>query len=253
MKERSPYSPLLHFLTQLLVYITLILPPNFPPALRRLLFVPIAAIVYHIAFCSSTGDITTDFGIGPAVISQGVIAIDFVLLHDPRTVLRQKRRREHEEDKGKEAVLDGGPGKTFKQRAAWALSLLVNPRGYDWSFEPSSGVLPPRPPADLTRTQFLIGQFIQVLLCASIEVASYILNDCNPAMHLENGIWGSTIHWAWRMIAVLGVGSAGYARVNMLYCLSAMATVILGLSKPQAWPNLFGSIWDAWSVNMFWR
>lgn len=251
MKDRSPYSPFLHLLTQFLVFLTLIFPSSFPTILRRLFFVPIAAIVYHIAFCSSTGDRTTDFGIGPAVISQGVIALDFVLLHDPRKELRRKRTNGNAENKGEGC--DGGPGKTIQQRVDWALALLVNPRGYGWSFEPSPGVLPARPPADVTRAKFLLGQLREVLLCAVIEIISYILNVINPALHLESGIWGSNADLRWRTVAVLGVAAAAYARVNMLYCLSATATVATGLSKPQAWPNLFGNLWDAWSVNAFWR
>ncbi|KAF9444042.1 hypothetical protein P691DRAFT_737046 [Macrolepiota fuliginosa MF-IS2] len=256
MKDRSPYSPLLHFLTQFLVFLTLILPASFPTTLRRLFFLPIAAIVYHIAFRSSSGDITTDVGIGPAVISQGIIALDFVLLHDPRKHLRRKPAGGNLESEGTEGdrrlADDGGPGITIRQRVDWALALLVNPRGYGWSFEPAPGVLPVRPSVEITRTRFLLGQLGKVLLCATIEVAAYILNDANPIMHLKTGIWRSDINLAWKIIAILGIAAAGYARVNMLYCLSAVATVAIGVSKPQAWPDLFGSIWEAWSVNAFW-
>ncbi|KAF7759832.1 hypothetical protein Agabi119p4_11527 [Agaricus bisporus var. burnettii] len=251
--EKCPYSPFLHIFCQFLVFTTLILPPSFPSSLRRLFFIPIAAITYHLAFRSSTGDVFTDFGVASGIISQGVVALDFVLLHDPRFELRQKKRRElaKGKDKGEQGdTLDGGPGKTLMERVAWAFSLLVNPRGYGWSNEPAPGILPPRPPANLTRPRFLINQLLKLLFLVSLEVAAYVLNDYNPTMRRNSVIWHSS--WPLRAIAVLGACAAGYARINMCYCLSAIITVALGLSEPQGWPNLYGNIWDAWSVGMFW-
>lgn len=52
---------------------------------------------------------------------------------------------------------------------------------------------------------------------------------------------------------VLSFSLAGYARTNIVFCMMSIAAVACGFSEPKNWSDLFGSIWEAYSVRQFWR
>ncbi|KAM5354808.1 hypothetical protein ACJ41O_001454 [Fusarium nematophilum] len=64
----------------------------------------------------------------------------------------------------------------------------------------------------------------------------------------------TTEQWAAR-IGVSLVSWLGPARVtiDMAYRSVSVASVLLGLTPPEAWPPLFGSIWEAYTIRGCWR
>ncbi|TFK34577.1 membrane bound O-acyl transferase family-domain-containing protein [Crucibulum laeve] len=233
--HRAPYSPALHGVTQVLLLLALVLRPS---GWRWLFFPPILAIILYLVSRCTTGDLITDVGVGSALFTQLVTALDYILLTDVQTELRRV-------DQPKDQVISGEPLRT---RFKWALSLFLSPRGIGWAHAPSH--LPPAP-TKLSRSSFVVLKLRQCFVCILLEVFAYIQNASNPAF--TSGRPLEEFSYFWRNMGLLGFGAAAYARINFLYCVFAALAVGVGVSEPREWPELFGGLLEAWSVSRFWR
>lgn len=69
--------------------------------------------------------------------------------------------------------------------------------------------------------------------------------DNLPAPTLQEG----ATHF---FVAFMGWGSVGAWFVDVFYRIAALASVGLGVSRPDEWPSLFGSVLDAYTLRRFW-
>ncbi|KAF8998389.1 membrane bound O-acyl transferase family-domain-containing protein [Cyathus striatus] len=241
---RLPFSPALLGITQLLLFISLLLPPSIPTSTRKWLFLPIFLITVHLIFRTTSGDVLTDVGIGPVLAGQCGQALDYILLCDPRTAFKLKTK-----GKGKGKGDDGGPGDSFISRLKWSTRLLLSPRGIGWTHEPPANVLPPRLHA--SRFQFVFSKVYEALTCLLIESVAYIFNATNPALTTTStSIKDYPVYL--QVPAVIGIAAAAYARINIGHALLSAFAVGLGVSQPDEWPSLFGGVKEMWCIGKFW-
>lgn len=235
MQERAAFSAGLYGVAHCAVILALAVRPT---RYRWLLFLPAASIYLYLPFKTTTGDATTDLGIGSALICQLLFAADYILVTEVQRELRLVAQTR--------PITSSG----FFERLRWAINLFFSPRGIGWMHAPS---VIPRPPQSTSRSLFVRNRIVEGILCVFFELTVYFMNVTNPAMiDVEKG---SSRQYGlyYQAMGVLGFALAGYARINVLFCVTSVAAVVFGLSEPKDWPDLFGSIWEAYSVRRFWR
>ena len=213
--------------------------PGGRPALKGIAFVVSSWITYHLITKTTTQDPAADLGLGSGILSQLFFVFDVMIINHPDTL---KNFQDSHSGKITE--------RPFKERALWAYNFYTNPRGIGWAHE--SRHLPSRPSPSTPRWKFVMVQLIRALLFIVIEFIAHVLNSSNPSMTTLSVPFSHSA-FQWRALGVLGVGVAGYARINLMHCLVSAGVVACGFSAPERWPNLFGSPLLAWSVRQFWR
>ncbi|KAF8998392.1 membrane bound O-acyl transferase family-domain-containing protein [Cyathus striatus] len=219
---RLPYSGTLHSLVSLILILSLILPSSIlSTTTRRWLFLPIFLISSHLIFQTTTGDVMADLGLGPHLACEWAMCLDYIVLCDPRKTFKLKKEEKEKDKRDRRDTL-------------WS---RINPRGIGWTHEPPS--------------HFIIAKIGEAILCASLEAGTYILNAYNPALTNPSS---SMLEHAFRhrAFAVLLYACNTYARLNIIFSVVSVLFVGLGLSQPDEWPQMFGSIWESWSVGRFW-
>ncbi|KAJ7584636.1 membrane bound O-acyl transferase family-domain-containing protein [Mycena floridula] len=203
---------------------------------RRLFFIPITATTYYFLFHTTTGNITSDYGIACGWLTLFFISSDFILLTDVQNELRSVKPPQ---DK---PVSQEGLWIRFN----WAWDLFTSPRGVGWTHEPTV-VLPPRP----KRHKFVIKQLARVAVLGVIFDLANWHNQYNPA-YFRDGPSLTAYGWFWRYESIWGWVVQGYATMAIQNCFVSIMSVSLGRSDAEDWPWLFGSFLDAWTIRRFW-
>ena len=213
--------------------------PGLPKVVQHTSFCVLLWMGHYLVTKTTTGNPAVDLAQGSAIATQLMTAADIIFITHPDSI---KDLYHKQAGKITEASL--------KERVKWAINLFINARGIGWSHE--SPYTPPRVSPGTSRLSFVVQQFRRGLLGIAIECTSYALNASNPAMTLSTlGLRSSPL--VWRALGVAGFAAAGYARINWMNCFLSITLVGLGFSAPQRWPNLFGSLSEAWSVKRVWR
>lgn len=171
-------------------------------------------------------------------MTQLLYTVDYILLTDVQTELRLKGQ----------TVSISSAG--FTDRLWWAVQLLLTPRGIGWTHAPSSIRYPRKP---TSRTHFVCTKLLEMLVCIFLERAFFVMNHFNPAM--KDVEVGSARHYGmyYQGMGVLGFALAAFAGMNFCFCVTSTLSVLFGLSESKDWPDLYGSVWDAYSVQRLWR
>ncbi|KAJ7590582.1 membrane bound O-acyl transferase family-domain-containing protein [Mycena floridula] len=231
--ELVPFSPWLLVLYLFLCFTPLVVRPS---GYRRLFFIPIVAQTYFVLFYTTTGNITSDYGLASAWFTLFFISSDFILLTDVQNELHRVKPPQGSEPVSQE---------NFWVRLKWAWSLFTSPRGIGWTHEPTA-VLSPRP----GRRNFILKQLARVAVLGFIFDLVTWHNQFNPA-YFRDGPSLASYGWFWRYESIWGWAAQAYIAIAIQNCFISILSVVLG-SDPEDWPWLFGSFLDAWTVRRFW-
>ncbi|KAI0768178.1 membrane bound O-acyl transferase family-domain-containing protein [Trametes elegans] len=237
-KPTLPFAPLHTFLDAAIVVLMVLRPPFVVRAGATLL---VFYVLVHAALKYSTGDPTEDYLAG--VVFGGIFFSQptLVLLTDP---LRDVRYIE-----------DPAPlcDKPLRERIIYGYSLLWNCRFVGTNAQmvrvpnPFQGS---RAQFILMRLRRLIQSLIVFDLCGtSLHEVVPLYYTADPATsRLATGLIGHVVHSA--IVAATMVVVILY--LDMGHIAASILAVALGLTGPQAWPDLFGSWSDAYTVSRAW-
>ncbi|KAF5359451.1 hypothetical protein D9756_002935 [Leucocoprinus leucothites] len=235
---RSPFPIPLFILLESLILLGYALRPSW---YRPLLFIPIPFIVYHLVFHTTTGTIA-DVGLGSTLVIHFFFAFDRLVLTDIQKTFHRIGEKPGEITSA-----------SFLDRLAWSLHLHCSPRGVGWNFEvPHIPKNPPSPDGPGKRKAYVVSRLGTVLICAAVQGASMIINSANPAL-VPGTIPLHNQPLYVRVLSILGLGAPGLAYLNLQHCVVGILLVGSGISEPEDWPPLFGSLSGMYSVQNFWR
>ena len=235
--NRGPFNGILLGLFQLIIILCNI--PGGRPVLKRIAFVVLSWISYHLITKTTTQDLVADVTLGSVILTQLVAVFDMIFITHPDTL---KNFQDSHSGKITE--------RPFKERALWAFNFYTNPRGIDWAHE--SPHLPSRPSPSTPRWKFVRARVTQAFLLFVLESTAHVLTSSNPGMTTPS-VPMSQSPLQWRALGAVGFGVAGYARMNLAHCLVSASVIACGFSAPERWPNMFGSPLLAWNVQQFWK
>jgi len=202
-----------------------------PSPYRWLLWVLIATINGYCYFSPLSKDPIRQ----PAATSL-CIASDYILLTDVQRELRQIGQRE--------PISNFGIWIRFR----WAVQLMCSPRGIGWTHEPKS-VIPPYP--KLTRVEFLRSRFISLVMALVGSAIASILISTHPGFS-KHAPPSYEQPLSWRFYATALFFSRIKLNAELYYFTVALLFVGTGISEPSSWPDLFGSLADAYTVRRWW-
>ena len=134
-------------------------------------------------------------------------------------------------------------------RLKWAFTLMYNPRGIGWTHE-IAAVLP-QGPQGMTRLQFISRQVIRLLWCLLIVDITRMHDFWNP-YSLQPSLFASVLQWLWPYWIMWSWGIFHFAGQNLNHIVVSIFALALRLSDPEAWPPMFGSFKDAYTLGRFW-
>ncbi|KAG6988940.1 thioredoxin reductase gliT [Physcia stellaris] len=143
------------------------------------------------------------------------------------------------------------------QKLKWALVVMFNMRGIRWNFQVKNV---PQPKQRLNRRRFLARQLLNLIyyFVAADVVVQLGIRLFYTAADGESSILDSKdltlLHpdWRWSFTKALVFGASPYYICSLQYTLFSIPAVLLGFSKPEDWPPIFGSLGSATTVRAFW-
>ncbi|KAH7144253.1 hypothetical protein B0J13DRAFT_41152 [Dactylonectria estremocensis] len=170
-------------------------------------------------------------------------AIERLLLHEPE---RDFWRLDEEKLTGK-----GQPPEWTWRKLRWALDLAATPRAVGWNFgsrklNATRQAIRLRRP---TRTSFVVTSLARAAL-VYLTLDAVILIGKTADIDREWAWAGPTI--ASMSLRVLLMGLSVYSSMALQFEIAAGISVGLGISQPEDWPPLFGSIADGYTVANVW-
>lgn len=236
-QDREPFYGPLYGIFQMGLILSIV--PGIPKVVQYVSFSVLLWISHYLVTKTTTGNPAVDLAQGSAIATQLMTAADIIFITHPDNM---KDLYHKQAGRITEAPL--------KERVKWTLNLFTNARGIGWAHE--SPYTPPRVSPSTSRFTFVVRQLRRGVLGIAIECTIYLLNASNPAMTYSTlGLRNSPL--IWRALGVAGFAAGGYARINWMNCFLSITVVGLGFSAPERWPNLFGSLSQAWSVKRVWR
>lgn len=235
MNDRPSFSPCLMALAVCLNLLALTIRSS---PYRRILFLPTASIYCYLAFRTTTGDAAGDIGLGNNMMSLLLFAVDYILLTDVQSELRLKSQTS--------SISSAG----FLDRLWWAVRLFLTPRGIGWVHASSSLRYPQKPSS---RTRFVSAKLLEAFACVLLERAISIINHFNPALQDTEARSARHYGFYYQTTGVLGYALTVYSGVNVVFCMTSSLSVLFGISESKDWPDVFGKVGDAYSVQRVWR
>ncbi|KAI6023739.1 hypothetical protein BKA83DRAFT_4263156 [Pisolithus microcarpus] len=197
----------------------------------------VVALLAADMMVTCTGSRAADYAFG-AILGAGVLqSVRFLLLVRPLEEYR------HESDKVPAYQLP------FIQRLFWILKLVCSPRGIGWSFKAENSVIPVDP-RHRTRASFIASRLRWSLSHYLLFDAATLYIRCNPAL-----LSGASVTSQGYIMQCLNLAASFcqfYAILTCIHCVSAVLAVGANLDEPQAWPQLFGHLEDAYTIRKFW-
>lgn len=154
---------------------------------------------------------------------------------------------------------------SWRQRFTWTLYLLTSLRGIDTSYE-IKGLEHPKGPSTQSRILFITKNLLIVI--AQYLVLDFFTSQPTPEdvkerffaegreflifrpKHLPPPTREEVLVHAF--IALMCWGPMGRWFIDVQYRITAMISVGLGISKPDQWPAMFGSIFETYTLRRFW-
>lgn len=161
------------------------------------------------------------------------------------------------------------------EKIKWALVLLLNLRGVDWSFQVRK--IPKMGSRYSSRTRFIVAQMVELL--GVLFMADLMSNALSRLVFTHPGHPAGTLNSkcltlrdpdpSWRFLKTLVYGAGPYYFINMQYITCSIVAVAVGFSQPkvrhfeeshvgnaltieQDWPPLFGKLAEVTTVRKFW-
>ena len=209
---------------------------------KQFLFIFIFLSHLYLVTRTTTGHVGADFGIGAALMAQLFLASDWLIISRPDIDFRRNS----------DVKAIGFQPYEFWARSKWAWSLFLNRRGIGWNFQVPN--LPAPAPPNTTRTRFVVSKMPQ--LCLSYIIADAVQNyhRYSPTFRPDSSISSVASHGLlWTCINLASVALAAIHVFQFQHTLVAMIFVGTGLSRPCEWPDMFGSIFEAYTLRRFWR
>ncbi|KAJ7626833.1 membrane bound O-acyl transferase family-domain-containing protein [Roridomyces roridus] len=237
-----PFNPSLLGLYSLLILVPLVVRPS---PYRPLCFIPILALTAYVLCFTSTGTFEGDYYLSIQWLTYFFAASDYILLTDVQRELRQVSLN----------PASSVDKRLVEERSLWdrtrlALSLLSTPRGIGWAHEPRHNI-PAHPPASTPRTTFICKRLLCALTFFLMHDAANLHVRWNEMYRADGRGWMAD-GWAWRAVACIGYGASAYSAIEMIGILGSVLSVVVGVSRPEEWPMLFGGPREAWTIRRFW-
>ena len=175
-------------------------------------------------------------GLGTAILFQLMVAADYIVIDVQRGIYPKDPP-----PRMKGAGVDIPLMKRFYR----ALSLYTSPRGIGWSFE-----LQTRPKPSMKPRLAFVSSRIAFASTLIRTFASAMINS-NPALS-RNTLLLRDMGWFYHTTGVFAFALNSVAQIDTVHCVLAAFCVGVGISGPQEWLDLFGSPFDAYSVQRFW-
>ncbi|KAJ7136317.1 membrane bound O-acyl transferase family-domain-containing protein [Mycena crocata] len=232
-----PYGYFALFLTCILI------PLSIRIHRRRVFFVPLLLLTWRLMYDAQAGYITSTVW-----FTTLMMASDYILLTDVQRELRQLDDAvdEHTPRPYKIQKIEHA---SLIRRIVWASQLLINTRGVGWAHEPRSAI-PPGAPPKTSRAKFVARQVVG--LCGALllfDLANLHIR-WNPAHSQRMGL--ASVGYAHRVVGTVGWGVLAASGLSLPHYIASIVAIALGISRPQDWPPLFGSLADAATVRTFW-
>ncbi|KIK71659.1 hypothetical protein GYMLUDRAFT_104650, partial [Collybiopsis luxurians FD-317 M1] len=204
---------------------------------RTCFFIVLSSLTYYVVVYTNDGFSFTSFNAGLSV-TLVFEALDYLVISDPHAELRLVGQTQ--------SVSTA----SFRDRLLWSTKLVMTPRGIGWTHEPKNAI-PPRPKPQ-SRLSFII--FYQL----PSTIITYILFDAfNLIMRNHPGFQtnGPSIADVGVLMRYLNVGIIAlrlYYSFQLINKVISIAMTLVGLYRPEDWPDMMGSWLDAYSVGRFW-
>ncbi|KAF8644333.1 hypothetical protein AX16_008541 [Volvariella volvacea WC 439] len=240
--DRAPFSGFLFLGAQLIVLVSVAIKPS---PFRRLFFIPVFLIYWHLILHTTTGNIATDNPIGSLLATHLVTASDYILVTDVQHELQIKNPVKKERNISQDIT-----EASFKERLIWGLKLMAATRGIGWTHEPTRYIRP-GPKSGTPRVQFILHQLVRLAkLMLIFDIASIIgrwkvSTPSDPSTFLRHP-------WVMRFVGAASYGAPGMTAIDASYTIGGILSVGLGLSKPEEWPPLFGNLREGYTIRRFW-
>lgn len=138
---------------------------------------------------------------------------------------------------------------SFWERLKMSTSLIASSRHIGFSSQVTSPHIRSTPP-NVTRIQFITSGLKWMCFYFLLHDAACLICHAFP-MYGEGGLSFAECGWLWRTtiwIQIFGVS----AMMSMMYTITSLVGVSLGINSPQAWPPYFGSLKEAYTVRNVW-
>lgn len=241
---------------------TLIIPLLLPPfPYRRALSIALIIATY---ISTTITPFSPDPEISYAVASLWVFSLRVLTIHlfsspNPEAVLYRVG------SVGKESGLQGEAKKTDRakpsanaygvglKKLCWISSLLLSPRGLNWSYQ-----IPAVSPLVLPSTHFTRKSYAIYLFRRLVTI--YLLIDVartfcyiNPSRYiLESGSTFPPPGFLATILAALSNGTLSWGFIELQYLLLSVPGIWILGQHPSQWPPLFGSVEDCYRVGYLW-
>ncbi|KAF6763391.1 membrane bound O-acyl transferase family-domain-containing protein [Ephemerocybe angulata] len=214
-----------------------------PSSGRWLYFVPVAGLTLFFLFFTATSDMVNDYSLGSWIASNLFVMADYLVLTDVQNTLRKKGPQAHPTN-----LISSAP---FSTRLRWAFDLFTSARGVGWQHESTAHIRKQRGgKAVHTRLDAVVQHLVGLARCLALYVLGDVAMQLNPSFRTDGPPFGAQVWWL--RPTVLGHALAARGAIDAVYCGAGIVSVVSGLSEPDAWPPLFGSFVDAWSVQNVW-
>ena len=137
---------------------------------------------------------------------------------------------------------------SFSSRFRWGVRLWASPRGVGFMHEPAAR-LPPRPKQP-THQAFVLSQLRSITVYLILFDLTGIMNRANPYWTKDVPVVVGNQR-LWRL-ASFGYPLILYAAMTIKHKIVSIIAVLAGFSQPREWPDLFGSLFEAYTVRRVW-
>jgi hypothetical protein len=142
------------------------------------------------------------------------------------------------------------------KKTVWAFNLIANQRGIRWNHQIKN--VPAQSPK--SKAKFLFDQlyrFFQCMLYADLlfeltRRLSFTTPDGKVGALNSKHLTMRDADWRWSFVKTFIFGATPYWMLSMQYAQFAFISVLAGLSKPEDWPNPFGSLAFTGTLRDFW-
>ncbi|KIK71663.1 hypothetical protein GYMLUDRAFT_147950 [Collybiopsis luxurians FD-317 M1] len=205
---------------------------------RRCFFVVIFSLAYYVVVYTNDG--YSPMTSGNAGLSVTIVfeALDYLVISDPHAELRLVGQTQ--------SVSTA----SFLDRLLWSIKLVLSPRGIGWTHEPKS-VIPPHPKPQ-SRLSFIIFRQLPSTISAYIHFDAYNLIMRNHPGFQTNGPSTADVGVLMRYLNVLILAGRQYYFFQFIYKVLSIAMLLVGLYRPEDWPDLMGDWFDAYTVRRSW-
>ncbi|KAJ7631226.1 membrane bound O-acyl transferase family-domain-containing protein [Roridomyces roridus] len=229
-----PFSPILLLIFHISFNIALALKVL---AIRRLLFVPLCAILIYLLLNTSTGHLAQNWLTGHTLAVEMFATSDYILVtKDVHNELRPVKQL---------APITDAP---FMERYNWVSKLLLNPSGIGWLHEPTAAI-PPKPVS--SRRAFLLAQAFRLAFYALLLDGAGRATRFVPVLHTGSRGLGSE-GLLQQFLSVSLFWTILYAAASLRGCCHRLFFVGANLWNHHDCPDLFNSWEHIYTLRSFW-